>query len=167
MAVHVGTSVITEITENSHNVLEVSGNIVGADVPVSSAHRSSGDMLPSTTAKVTHNYVTNYNHDTGDGYVTDRFTAPRDGHYWFYTWYMIDSEAVAENKNYRIIINDVTSSTYTAIIYGGNGGARYKQFPGCFLRYLNEGDYVAIISYNIRLYGTEHNYTRFQVKFVG
>ena len=167
MAVHVGTSVITEVTENSRNIIEVSGNPVGKDSLVSQFGRTLGDIVPSTTVNVEFNVGVNHNFEAGEGYITNIFTAPRDGIYYAYSWLMWDNNAKQTNKNYRLLVNGATADTNTCLMYGGNSGAYYKQIPGCGMWDLSEGDTIALVAWNGRFYGASTLISRFIVRYLG
>ena len=154
MSVHIGTSILTEVTENTKNIIEVTGNPIGKDSLISVFGRTTGDITPSTTVSVTFNVGTNYNFETGEGYITNLFTAPRDGIYYCYVWLMWDNDAKHTNQFYELRVNNVRTGATTCIMYGGNSGTYYKQIPGCGMWSLAEGDTIGLVSYNGRFYGS-------------
>ena len=163
MPIYVGDNVLTEVTDNSNNVLEVSGNYAAIERCNCQGGRSAGDWSAAT--EVEFNAVANTNNDSG-GLSGARFTAPYDGTYWVYAWFMVDAEGAWNNKYWRIWVNGATTKQVSIYMSNGANGY-YKESQSGIIVNLDAGDYVSCANYTTRLYGASTAYNRFVVTFLG
>jgi len=161
MPLHVGTSTLSEISENNNYVLQ-SSNLVGCERLCSMSGRDTGET--GTDVEVVYNTFLNYNHDTGEGAASARYTAPHDGLYWCYCWFMAQNGTTYNNKHYRLRVNN--TSTQQVYCYSSNGG-RYREFQTAMLVDISAGDYLSVYATNVSLYGSDNAYTRFCVVYLG
>lgn len=163
MAVHIGANTITEVSQNGHNIMEVSGNYAAYERCNARGGRSTGDS--GTAVEYSFNVVSNSNNDTG-GLSGARFTAPYDGTYWIYFWFMIRNTTTQNNKRYRIRINN-SSDTRQVYVYTSNGGGYYREAQSGICVNLSAGDFVSVYTDTMNLYGSSTLYSRINATFLG
>jgi len=161
MPIYVGDNVLTEVTDNSNNVLEVSGNYAAIERCNCQGGRSGGAW--SAASEYEFDAIANTNNDSG-GLSGARFTAPYDGTYWVYAWFMVNTGGPYNNKYWRIWVNGATGKQVS--IYMSNGG-NYKESQSGIIVNLDAGDYVSCRNYTTALYGSSTAYSRFVVTFLG
>lgn len=163
MTVHIGGATLSQVTDNSNDILEVGGTCAGVDRTASKLQRTSGDVAPSTS-KITFNVISNYGLESGDaGGTSNRYTFPQDGIYLISTHWMIDNDATRNNDYYRLQING--SNVFYA--YGSNWGSRYMELPNHCVLSVSAGDYVDLTPNTVRLHGTSTVYNDLTIIHVG
>lgn len=162
MAVYVGTSAITEVTNNGNQVMEVSGNYCGIQRITSANGRDSGNV--GTTQEYGWNRVNNNNHPTG-GMSGARYTAPRDGSYMVYVWLMFENIS-QNNRRYRLRVNN-SGDNRQVYAYSSNGGSYHRELATGIVVNLAAGDFVSVYTDNSTMYGAGDEYTRFNVVYLG
>ena len=162
MAIIIGDVTLDEATDNGNTFLQVSGGTIQPTMPAGSAANSAGDTPLEQV--VTYNSATNYN-VVGGGFTTGtgEFIAPRDGIYWAYFWYMIDSSTTQNNKHYDIEQN----GSIRARVYTSNGGNLYREAATGVVLQLSEGDSLRARCRTITLYGASTAYTRYSIMYMG
>lgn len=161
MPLHIGSTIISEVTENSNSILQ-SSNLVGCERLASMSGRSVGET--GTAVEVVYDTFLNYNHDTGDGAASARYTAPHDGLYWTYCWFMAQNGTTYNNTYYRLRVNN--AGPQEVYCYSSNGGL-YREFQTGMLVNISAGDYISVYCTNVSLYGSSTAYTRFCVVYLG
>lgn len=163
MAVHIGTSVLTQTTDNGNNLLEVSGNYCGIERISSIGGRDSGNVGP--TLEYSWNRVNNNNAPASGSLSGARYTAPWSGSYMVYVWLMYNNIS-QNNRNWRLRINN-SSDNRQVYAYSSNGGAYHREIATGIVVNLAAGDYVSVWTSNATMYGAADEYTRFNVVFLG
>lgn len=163
MPIHIGSNTISEVSQNGHNIMEVSGNYAGYERCNARAGRSTGDS--GTATEYSFNVVSNSNNDTG-GQSGARFTAPYDGTYWIYYWFMIRNTTTQNNKHWRLRVNN-SGDNRQVYVYTSNGGAYYREAQSGIIVNLAAGDFVSCYTSNFNLYGSSTLYSRVNVTFLG
>lgn len=163
MPIHIGTTTLSEITENSNSVLQ-SSNLIGCERLASMSGRSSGET--GTAVEVVYNVFLNHNHEAGEGAASARYTAPHDGRYWVYCWFMAQNGTTYNNKYYRLRVNNGSGSDQQVYCYSSNGGY-YREFQTAMLVEISAGDYISVYCTDVSLYGASNAYTRFCVVYLG
>ena len=164
MAVHVGTSVLTQTTDNGNSVLEVSGNYCGIERISSIGGRDAGNV--GTALEYEWNRVNNNNAPSGSGISGARYTAPWSGSYMVYIWVMCNNGTTENNARYRVRINN-SSDNRQVYAYSSNGGAYHREWATGIVVNLAAGDFVSLYTDNLVVYGNADEYTRFNVVFLG
>ena len=163
MPIHIGPNTISEVSQNGHNIMEVSGNYAGYERCNARAGRSTGDS--GTATEYSFNVVSNSNNDTG-GQSGARFTAPYDGTYWIYYWFMIRNTTTQNNKHWRLRVNN-SGDNRQVYVYTSNGGAYYREAQSGIIVNLAAGDFVSCYTSNFNLYGSSTMFSRVNVTFLG
>lgn len=143
--------------------MEVSGNYAGYERCNARAGRSTGDS--GTATEYSFNVVSNSNNDTG-GQSGARFTAPYDGTYWIYYWFMIRNTTTQNNKRWRLRINN-SGDNRQVYVYTSNGGGYYREAQSGIIVNLAAGDFVSCYTDTFNLYGSSTLYSRVNVTFLG
>lgn len=143
--------------------MEVSGNYAGYERCNARAGRSTGDS--GTATEYSFNVVSNSNNDTG-GQSGARFTAPYDGTYWIYYWFMIRNTTTQNNKRWRLRINN-SGDNRQVYVYTSNGGAYYREAQSGIIVNLAAGDFVSCYTDTFNLYGSSTLLSRVNVTFLG
>ena len=163
MPIHIGPNTISEVSQNGHNIMEVSGNYAGYERCNARAGRSTGDS--GTATEYSFNVVSNSNNDTG-GQSGARFTAPYDGTYWIYYWFMIRNTTTQNNKHWRLRINN-SGDNRQVYVYTSNGGGYYREAQSGIIANIAAGDFVSCYTSNFNLYGSSTMFSRVNVTFLG
>lgn len=166
MAVNIGSAVLTEVTDNGNQVLEVSGAYCGLERLTTIGGRSGGDVPTSTY--ISWNNTNNNNHPSG-GLSGSYYTAPYDGSYMCYVWLMSDNNTTHNNRNWRLRVNNSSDSVTNrqVYVYSSNGGGYHREWATGIVVNLNAGDFIRCFCSNIQMYAGSNLYTRFNVVYLG